>query len=528
MPYSELPKESMPVETEQLTVTDSSQAQREELLTEQSYKPRKKRRWPLNLGIVLLLVAGVGFGWNWWHNRANNARLDAAAATKPMAIPVKLATVQAGTVQESSVFVGTLEAPRFVAIKPQIEGRVSQIFIKEGTRVQQGQVIISLQSDDIQALLQQRKAALEQASANLAELKAGTRPEQIAQAQATLNQAQARLQDAQTGAQPQEIAQAIAQIESARSDLDLAKSRAKRYEQLRVDGAVSQDALEGYVKQQRSAEAALVVAQKRLEQLRKSRGSDISALSATVEQQKQNLRQQQNGPRKEEIAIARSQVTQAAAQVRGAEVQLQYAKVLAPFTGIVGNIPVKVGEYVSKGDKLTTLTKNDSFDLNLFVPVNRSRQLRLGLPVQLLDGKGKTVARGRVSFISPDATSDSQTILAKATFANSEGQLLNRQSVQAKTIWNERPGILIPVTAVSRVGGKNFVFVAQASEQPKPGSPPLVAEQKPIELGAIEGSNYQVLQGLKPGDKIVVSGLLNLRNGVPIMSAPEETGNQQP
>ena len=528
MPHSEFPESPIPVETEQLTVTDLKQAQREEPLPEKTFQPRKKRRWPLNLGIVLLLIAGVGFAWYWWHSRASNARPDAAAASKPMAIPVKLATVQTGTVQETSVFVGTLEAPRSVAIKPQIEGRVSQIFIKEGTRVQQGQAIVSLQSDDVQAVLLQRKAALEQASANLAELKAGTRPEQIAQAAATLAQAQARLQDAQAGAQPQEIAQAIAQIESARSDLDLAKSRAKRYEQLRKDGAVSQDSLEGYVKQQRSAEAAVVVAQKRLEQLRKSRGSDITALSATVEQQKQNLRQQQNGPRKEEIAIARSQVTQAAAQVQAAQVQLQYTKVLAPFTGIVGDIPVKVGEYVSKGDQLTTLTKNDSFDLNLFVPVNRARQLRLGLPVQLLDAKGKTVARGRVSFISPDATSDSQTILAKATFANFEGQLLNRQSVQAKTIWNERPGILIPVTAVSRLGGKTFVFVAQAPEQPKSGMPPLVAEQKPIELGAIEGNNYQVLQGLKPGDKIVVSGLLNLRNGVPIMSAPEETGNQQP
>ncbi len=532
MSHSKLPKSSVPVEAEQSAVIDDNQAQQElESRTEQEQplKPRQKQRWPLIL-FIILSIGGAGLSWRWWQaSHANNPpNGSSAAASKPMAIPVKLADVENGTVQETSIFIGTLEAPRSVTIKPQVEGRVNQIFSKEGARVKQGQTIVSLQSDDVQALLLQRKAALEQATANLAELKAGTRPEQIAQAKATLAQAQAKLTDAQAGAQPQEIAQAVAQIEAAKSDLDLAKSRAKRYEQLSKEGAVSQDQLEGYLKEQRSSEAALVVAQKRLEQLRKGRGSDISALSATVEQQRQNLRQQENGPRIGEIAQARAQVAQADAQLRAAQVQLQYTKVLAPFTGVVGSIPVKVGEYVSKGDQLTTLTKNDSFDLNIFIPLSRARQLRLGLPVQLLDNKGKSIAMGRVSFISPNATSDSQTVLAKATFTNSSGQLLNRQSVQAKVIWDQRPGILIPVTAVSRLGGKTFVFVAQAASQSKPGTPSLIAQQKPVELGAIQGNNYQVLQGLKPGEKIIVSGLLNLTNGAPIMQAPEETDNQKP
>ncbi|BAZ10446.1 RND family efflux transporter MFP subunit [Calothrix sp. NIES-4071] len=524
MSHSELPDS---VTTEQPAVTDASSQQESELLpVQEQSKKRQKQRWSWILFIIFLI--GGGLSWRWWQtSRASNAPpTSGAAAGKPMATSVKLADVETGTVQESSVFIGTLEAPRSVTIKPQIEGRVNEILSREGGRVQQGQTIISLQSDDVQALLLQRKAALDQASANLAELKAGTRPEQIAQAKATLVQAQARLTDAQAGAQPQEIAQAQAQIESAKSDLDLAKSRAKRYEQLRQEGAVSQDQLEGYLKEQRSDEAALVVAQKRLEQLRKGRGSDISALSAAVEQQKQNLRQQENGPRIEEIASSRAQVAQAAAQLRAAQVQLQYTKVVAPFTGVVGNIPVKVGEYVSKGDQLTTLTKNDSFDLNLFIPLNRAKQLRLGLPVQLLDGKGKSIAMGRVSFISPNATADSQTVLAKATFANSNGQLLNRQSVQAKVIWDQRPGILIPVTAVSRLGGKTFVFVAQDASPSKPGMPSLTAQQKPVELGAIQGNSYQVLQGLSRSEKIIVTGLLNLTNGAPIMQAPEETGNQ--
>jgi RND family efflux transporter MFP subunit len=528
MSNSEFPESPVSIETQKQAVTDSSQHQQQESLQEQPPKPPQKRRWPLILGIVLL-IAGLGLGWRWWQtSRASDTPPGAGSAGKPMGIPVKLATVEAGTVQESSVFVGTLEAPRSVGLKPQIEGRVTQIFFKEGDRVKQGQIVMSLQSDDAEAQLQQRKAALEQARANLAELKAGTRPEEIAQAKAQLIQAEARLKDAQAGSQPAEIAQAEAQIESAKSDLELAKSRAKRYAQLRKEGAVSQDSLEGYTKEQRSAEAALVAAQKRLEQLRQSRSSDVSALGAALEQQRQNLKQQVNGPRSEDIAQARSQVNQAAAQVQAAQVQLQYTNVFAPFSGILGDIPVKVGEYVAKGDQLTTLTKNDSLELNLSIPLNESKRLRLGLPIQMLDSQGKPTATGKVSFISPDATSNSQTVLAKANFGNSRNQLINRQSIETKVIWNERPGILIPVVAVSRLGGETFVFVAQAPEQPKPGAPPLVAQQKRVKLGAIEGSNYQILEGLKAGEKIVVSGILNLTNGAPITPTSEETNNQPP
>ncbi|MBD2506179.1 efflux RND transporter periplasmic adaptor subunit [Nostoc muscorum FACHB-395] len=542
MSHSEFPDSPLPVEIEQPAVTDSSQEPQP--LPERSPKPPQKRRWPLILGIILL-IGGIGFGWRWWQtSSASNPPAGGPAAGQPMAIPVKLATVQPETVQESSEFIGSLEAPRSVIIKPQVEGRVTQIYTKEGSRVQQGQVIISLESDSVQAQLLQAKAALAQAQARLAELKAGTRQEEVAQARAQLTQAQARLRDAQSGSQPQEIAQAEAQIQSAKSDVELAQSRAKRYAQLRKEGAVSEDTLEGYVKEQQSAEAALVVAQKRLAQLRQSRTSSINELAGALEQQKQNLRQLENGSRPEEIAQARSQVTQAAAQVQAAQVQLQYTKVLAPFTGTVGDIPTKVGDYVEKADQLTTLTRNDSLELNISVPLEEAKKLRLGLPVQMLNAQGEPAARGKISFISPDASSDSQTILVKANFGNSRSQLVNRQSVQTKVIWNERPGILIPVTAVSRLGGETFVFVAEApteknteasaekkAEAPaekKAGAPSLVAQQKPVKLGVIEGNNYQVIEGLKAGDKIVVSGILNLTNGAPISPAPQEVGSQKP
>ncbi|MEH2297829.1 MAG: efflux RND transporter periplasmic adaptor subunit [Nostoc sp.] len=533
MSHSEFPESPLPVEIEQPAVTDSSQELRP--LPKRSPKPPRKRRWPLILGIILL-IAGVGFGWRWWQTRnASNAPEGAGAAPQP-AVSVKLATVETETVQDSSEFIGSLEAPSSVPIKPQIGGRISQIFIKEGNRVQQGQVIISLEIDDALALLRQKQAALEQAQANLAELKAGTRTEVVFQAKAQLDQAQAKYQDAVSGSLPQQIQQAEAQVNSAKSDQVLAQARAKRYEELTKQGATSQDTLDEYVKNKASAEAAVVAAQKNLEQLRKNRTANIEQLGAALEQQKQFYRQQLNGNRPEDIAQGRSQVNQAAAEVQSAQVQLQYTKVLAPFTGIVGNIPVKLGQYVGQGDQLTTLTKNDSLDLNISIPLNQAKNLRLGLPVQMLNAQGEPTATGKISFISPNASLDSQTVLVKANFGNLRNRLLNLQSVQTRVIWNKHPGILIPVTAVSRLGGETFVFVAQAPEQkpkaeasaqkPKAEAASLVAQQKPVKLGVIEGNNYQVIQGLKAGDKIVVSGILSLTNGAPIKPAPEEVGSR--
>jgi multidrug efflux pump subunit AcrA (membrane-fusion protein) len=78
-------------------------------------------------------------------------------------------------------------------------------------------------------------------------------------------------------------------------------------------------------------------------------------------------------------------------------------------------------------------------------------------------------------------------------------------------IWERKPGVSIPTTAVSRVAGQTFVYVAQQKDSK------LIASQKPVKLGKIQGNNYQVIEGLKQGEKIVVSGILNLSNGAPII-----------
>lgn len=502
-----------PSERERATLADGKQVHEDNALADGKFHRRQSVRWSIAIGAIALILLGAGFGWRWWQtSRAGNAQQGpAAGAGQPQRIPVKVAAVQTQTVQEASVLLGTLEDRRSAALKPEIEGRVSQILVKEGDRVKQGQVVIRLDSDAAGAQVMQSKAGLNRAQARLAELQAGTRPEEIAQAEARLNEAQARLTNARAGARPEEIAQAQAQIQAARADLELARDRLNRYRGLRQQGVISEDELDEYITEERSAAARLQEAERRLAEVSKSRSSDIDQLAATVERERQALRQLQNGPRQEEIAQARSQVAEAAALVRSNEVRLDDTVVRAPFAGKIGDIPVKVGDYVSQGDTLTTIADNDSLELNLSIPLEQASRLRLGLPVEMLDPQGNPLETGKVSFISPEVNPSSQGVLVKATFSNSSGKLLNLQFARARVVWNERPGLLVPTSAVSRLGGQTFVFVAENQGQSA------IARQKPVKLGEIQGNNYQVIEGLKPGEKIIVSGILNLSDGAPII-----------
>jgi RND family efflux transporter MFP subunit len=497
--------------------------------TESFSPPKRSLLWA-----IILLLVGVGTGWgaNWLlGSRPQQTPPTAGAGAmggQPQALPVKLATVERTAVENSSEVVAALEARRTVTIAPEIAGRVTQILVNEGDRIRQGQLIARLDSDDLEAELAQAKASLANARAQLAELEAGSRVEDIAEARAALEQAQARLDNARSGSAPEEIAQAQAQVESAQAEATLAGQRVKRYRQLAQEGAISEDEYQEYVTENRSAEAALQEAKRRLSQLRAGRQSDLEELSAAVAQQQQNVRRLENGARSEEIAQARAQVAEANARVQTAQANLQETNIFSPWAGTVGDIPVKVGTYLAEGDELTTLTENDVLEVNLSIPIEERSQLRLGLPVEILNVDGKVIARGKTSFISPNVAADSQLVLAKAALDNYNGELLNNQLIRARVIWSKNQGILVPTTAITRLGGEAFVFVAQESEATQGNKPQLIASQKLVELGSMQGNNYQVLEGLEPGDRIVTAGSLNLSDGTPIASVPEqqETGNR--
>jgi multidrug efflux pump subunit AcrA (membrane-fusion protein) len=136
--------------------------------------------------------------------------------------------------------------------------------------------------------------------------------------------------------------------------------------------------------------------------------------------------------------------------------------------------------------------------------------VRQGLPVEILDSTGKVLVKSRICFLSPQVDNGLQSILAKAEVPRTAELLRNQQLVTARVTWSTKPAPVVPVLAVSLVGGQTFVFVAA------PKGDGYIAHQVPVQLGETVGNTYPVLGGLKPGDKVITSGLQFLQEGAPV------------
>jgi len=192
--------------------------------------------------------------------------------------------------------------------------------------------------------------------------------------------------------------------------------------------------------------------------------------------------------------------------------QLGYYRITAPFDGVVGDIPVHVGDYVSATTLLTTVDANTDLEAYIYVPTERASELRLGLPVSILDQDGNPVENTRVDFLSPQVDNGLQGILLKAPVQSSTvDRLRNAQLVKARVTWSSKPMPTVPVLAVTRLGGQSFVYVAQAA-----GPGKYLAHQKPVQLGDTVGNAYAVQSGLAPGEKVILSGLQILQEGFPV------------
>jgi multidrug efflux pump subunit AcrA (membrane-fusion protein) len=431
---------------------------------------------------------------------------------QPGAMPVKIGKVQLGKISDSSDYVATLNSRQSITLQPRIAGQVSQILVKQGDQVNAGTPILQIDPAEQEAALQSRNAALETVKAdidaNLATLSA--KKAAVASAKATSSAKQAtRL--------------------SKSSDLALQRRDLKRDQELQADGAITQRELERRLNSLESAVASL-----------KSLDQEIKAQNDLVNQTEAELQKAQA-----DVVSAQKRLQEAKANTRQQKVQLQFYRISAPFTGTVGDIPVKVGDFVNTATKLFTLTQSDRLEVEIAVPLDKLEQLKLGLAVQLLDAQSQPQTEAKVSFIAPNVNAQSQSILVKAAIANDKNSLRADQLVRARLIWEERAGVLIPTSAISRLGGQNFVFVVEkaaakdnakdiksdskASEKPTESNQPptLVAKQKPIKIGKIVANNQEILSGLKPDDQIVVSGIQLLQDGMPVMQMPTNPVSQK-
>ena len=274
---------------------------------------------------------------------------------------------------------------------------------------------------------------------------------------------------------------------------------------VQIDARRQEAAVSSREAEQTSREASVAFARTELERARQL--LEAGAIS------RQELEQRETALKTTEAALKANE-----AAVQEGRVQLRYFTVTAPTDGIVGDVPVRVGNQVTPQTVLTSLDQNASLEVHVQAPLERAPDLRLGLPLRVLGADGAVLAETTVSFVSSRVDDSTQTVLAKGVVSN-PGSLRAQQFVRAVVVWHTEEGLLIPLLSVTRINDQYFVFVAEEKE----GA--LVASQVPVRVGQIVGNDYVVRSGLEAGQRIVVSGVQKLANGAPI--APMDQSNRE-
>ena len=284
-----------------------------------------------------------------------------------------------------------------------IPGRVIERPIDEGEPVKKGQLVARLEDADLKADLAARRAEREAAVAALAELKAGSRPEEIAAAQAAMEKAAALVSELETGSRPQEIAVAQATVASAEAEEARSRSEFARAAALYQTKTIS---AEDYDRQRAAfdvASARLREARERLALVREGpRKEQIAQAKAALAQADWQYKLVKAGPRQEQKDQAAAKLAQAAAGVELAETKLGYATLNSPLSGIVLSKNIEPGEYVAPGTPVVTVGDMVNVWLRAYVSETDLERVKLGQEVRVTTDAGG-VYQGRVSFISSEA-----------------------------------------------------------------------------------------------------------------------------
>ncbi|MCU0569163.1 MAG: efflux RND transporter periplasmic adaptor subunit [Oculatellaceae cyanobacterium Prado106] len=414
---------------------------------------------PWLIGLISAGILGVG-GVTYWTIQ-NSARVpDIAEMTVP---------VEAQPLQVRITASGTVQPIQSVNISPKNAGIVAELFVEQGDRVRQGQIMARMENQEIEAQLLQARARVAQAEARLAEVQSGSRPEEISQARAR-------------------IAQAEAQVEQARSRLNLASQRVDRNQQLADEGAISRDQLDEIISTGGTAQA------------------DLDQALATLRERQENLRQLQNGSRPEDIADAEAQVAEAIGGLRATEVQQQDTLIRAPFDGIVTQKFATEGAFVTPTTSASEATSATStaivavaqgLEVLAEVPEVDIQQLKIGQAVEVAaDAFPGQTFNGNVKLIAPEAVvrQNVTSFQVRVALTTGQNQLRSGMNVDVVFLGNEVPSALVvPTVSIVTKGGRTGVLVPDARNKP---------EFRPVKIGLAVDDNTQVLEGLESGDRV--------------------------
>jgi multidrug resistance efflux pump len=299
---------------------------------------------------------------------------------------------------------GTVEA-RQVDVSAKLTGRVVELHVQEGQPVERGQPLARLDAEELGADVVRAEAALAATEAQLRDLEAGARPQEIREAEARVAQAQARLDDLRAGSRAQEIEQARAALRNAAVTREWTQRELERTRELYSRDLVAAQDLDRARQAHESAAAQEQAARERLELLEAGpRQHEVEAARAELRAAGERLALLRAGARAQEVEGARARVAEARAALALARARLDETQLASPVTGVVLRKNAEAGETVSPGVSILTLMDPADLWVRVYVPETEIGRIKLGQAALLrVDAyPGRTFA-GRVTEIANEA-----------------------------------------------------------------------------------------------------------------------------
>lgn len=224
-----------------------------------------------------------------------------------------------------------------------------------------------------------------------------------------------------------------------------------------------------------------------------------------------------------ELDQADAQLKQTDADVKALRAQLAKKQVLAPFDGRVGIRLVNVGQFVSRGAALLPLQKLNPIYVNFTIPQRYLPQLVVGQETSVrVDAFGDRVFKGKILAINPQVDAASRNVAVQAIVENPDEVLRSGMFARVEVLLPvTTPTVVLPATAIAYASYGNSVFVVEKIKQD--GKEFEGVRQIMVKLGATRGDQVAIVEGLKPGQIVVSSGVFKLRN-----NAPVQVNNERP
>jgi len=430
--------------------------------------------------VALVLLAAVVGGWFAWKASTNH---DTSQAAGSPVMPVVLVKTESTVLEDSVELMARITSRNSAELRPEVSGKLTQILVSPGQMVQAGQVLAVIDPRRQQAAVAALGAATQAAKAR-----------QIA-SQQTASVAQSELVAAQ-------------------AELRYAQEQFNRYETLNAQQSVSTESFQEVTKKLEQAKA------------------HVAAFQSTTRMQQAN------------VDVAKAATRQATAQAQAEAVMLGYHRIVASVSGVVGDIPQKVGDFVMAGMPFTTITGLGKLEIEVAVPADAAMGLTTGQAMSLLSSDGKTLlGQATVFYAASRVDPESQTVLVKARLnANEKAPVMLRdeQRIRARLVKNRSEALTVPTSAIVRQGGKTSVYIAE--KQVAPAKAVLskgettaqlqyTVELVSVTLGALTATPtgedvYVVTQGLKEGQLVVTKGIQKLGPGAHVTEyQPDEKSN---